>query len=106
MKAKHQQILLVDIGNTHTHLGLADAHKVRRQLNVPTDGWHSGKSESLTKRFLKGTALDGISLCSVVPEVTSVVLIFLRKEQDVPIFQLGPKNVSGIGVDYPNPSQI
>ena len=35
-------ILLLDIGNTHTHLGLADADGVRRQTNLKTALWQTG----------------------------------------------------------------
>ena len=35
-------ILLFDIGNTHTHLGLADRRRVVKQINIPTASWFKG----------------------------------------------------------------
>ena len=35
-------ILLLDIGNTHTHLGLANSRRVVKQANLPTAGWFNG----------------------------------------------------------------
>ena len=37
-------ILLFDIGNTHTHLGLANDRRVVRQTNIPTARWFEGKA--------------------------------------------------------------
>ena len=31
-----KMILLFDIGNTHTHIGLADERRVVKQTNIPT----------------------------------------------------------------------
>ena len=36
-------ILLFDIGNTHTHLGLANARRVVRQVDIPTAAWFEGR---------------------------------------------------------------
>ena len=35
-------ILLFDIGNTNTHIGLADDRRVLRQADLPTSGWAGG----------------------------------------------------------------
>ena len=45
-------ILLFDIGNTHTHLGLANATRVQRQTNIPTASWFDGTAASLVKKFV------------------------------------------------------
>src|SRR5262245_27621234 len=63
-------ILLLDIGNTHTHLGLATRFRVRRHLNIPTAGWFDGSATRRVRRFVGQTALHGITACSVVPQVT------------------------------------
>ena len=40
-------ILLFDIGNTHTHIGLANDRRVVKQINVPTREWFGGKAAAL-----------------------------------------------------------
>ena len=45
-------ILLLDIGNTHTHLGLADERGVRKQTNVKTALWRSGDAAGPVLRFV------------------------------------------------------
>ena len=40
-------ILLFDIGNTNTHLGLANSRRVVKQANIPTAAWLNGTAERL-----------------------------------------------------------
>jgi hypothetical protein len=44
-------ILLCDIGNTNTHLGLADSKRVVSQANIPTAAWLSGTARKLVAKF-------------------------------------------------------
>src|SRR6266571_6547834 len=57
-------ILLIDIGNTHTHLGLASQKRVRKQANIATALWFGGDAMKRMKRFVGRTVLDGAALCS------------------------------------------
>ncbi len=69
-------ILLFDIGNTHTHVGIADDRRVLRQINVPTREWFSGKAAALVKKFIGANEITGAVLCSVVPNATPFVRKF------------------------------
>ena len=40
-------ILLFDIGNTHTHIGLANDRRVVKQINIPTLTWLGGAAPGL-----------------------------------------------------------
>jgi pantothenate kinase type III len=57
-------ILLFDIGNTHTHLGLADGRRVRKQADIPTSAWSGGAAAALVKKFAgkvqRGAARDAV----------------------------------------------
>ena len=66
-------ILLFDIGNTNTHVGLANRQRVLRQTDIPTTGWRNGKASAQLARFVGRTRVDGIAICSVVPGVTPLV---------------------------------
>ncbi len=46
-----KMILLFDIGNTHTHLGLADGRRVLKQTDIPTLTWFGGGAAALVKKF-------------------------------------------------------
>ncbi len=101
-----RMIALFDIGNTHTHIGLADARRVVRQGDVATRGWTAGGAERAAARLLKTRALSGAILCSVVPAVTPAVAKFVKTRFHLPCLVLTPKTVRGVGIDYPRPETI
>src|ERR1019366_1982183 len=98
-------ILLFDIGNTHTHLGLADAKRVRRQTNIPTTSWCNRSATRLVRKFVGREPLQGTVVCSVVPRATPRVHR-LASSWNLPCLELTPKTLSGIGIDYPKPETI
>ena len=63
-------VLLLDIGNTNTHLGLANANRVVKQADVPTASWFQGAAPRRLKQFVAGARIEGAALCSVVPRAT------------------------------------
>jgi len=99
-------ILLFDIGNTHTHLGLANSKRVFQQANLPTAAWFDGRAKKTVAQFVKTAAIDGIAICSVVPKATPLVRRFAEKKFSQPCFELTAKNVRGIGINYPKPQTI
>jgi type III pantothenate kinase len=99
-------ILLFDIGNTHTHLGLADNRRVSRQVNLPTAAWLSGDAGPQVARFAGRAPLEGACLCSVVPRATPRVIDYLRSQRNLRCLELTPNSLRGIGIDYPKPDTI
>ncbi len=99
-------ILLFDIGNTHAHLGLANASRVVKQIDIPTAGWRDGSAAVRVKKFVGRAKLEGAALCSVVPQVTPLIERFVRQTWKLPTLQLTPKTLRGVGVDYPKPQTI
>src|ERR1044072_5408487 len=97
-------LLLLDIGNTHTHLGLA-GKKVFRQSEITTIGWRNGKAPGLARCFCDGKKIRGAAVCSVVPKATGAALRFLRG-LDVPVVELTHRTLRGIKIDYPHPATI
>ncbi|MFO1478186.1 MAG: type III pantothenate kinase [Verrucomicrobiota bacterium] len=99
-------ILLFDIGNTNTHLGLADGRRVLRQADVPTAGWLDGSAGAAVKRFVRTARLEGAALCSVVPLATPKVHLFVRRTWKLDALELTPATLRGVGIDYPKPGSI
>ena len=99
-------IALLDIGNTHTHIGLANSRRVLRHADVLTKEWSAGASRSAAARFLKKTPLTGAILCSVVPAVTPAVAEFLQVHLGLACLELTARTVRGVGIDYPKPWTI
>jgi type III pantothenate kinase len=99
-------ILLFDIGNTNTHIGLANDRRVLRQTNIPTAAWFAGKAEAPLKRFIGAAKLDGVALCSVVPCATPLVRRTVCKLWNLSCLELTLKTLCGLGIDYPKPKTI
>jgi type III pantothenate kinase len=99
-------ILLFDIGNTNTHVGLASRHRVVKQTNVPTAGWFNGPSAGRVQRFVGRARPVGAMLCSVVPRATPVVRKTIRTIWNLNALELTPQTPGGMGIDYPKPETI
>jgi type III pantothenate kinase len=99
-------ILLFDIGNTNTHVGLADERRVRKQINIPTREWFSENANMRVKNFVGSEKIMGTILCSVVPRATPRVKKFVRRFWKLNALELSPKTLRGVGIDYPKPNSI
>ena len=99
-------LLLIDIGNTHTHLGLANDYRVVRQRDTPTGTWAKGWGGPLATAFAGQARIEGVALCSVVPAVTPQVLEAAWKHWRLKAFELTHSTLRGLGVDYPRPATI
>jgi type III pantothenate kinase len=99
-------ILLFDIGNTHTHVGLADDRRVLKQTDIPTLTWFGGGATALVKKFAGKKNITGAILCSVVPRATPFVRRTVRAAWHQDTLELNAKTVRGVGIDYPKPSSI
>ncbi len=99
-------ILLLDIGNTHTHLGLADQRGVRKQVNIKTALWRSGEAAVPVRRFVGKARIEGVALCSVVPAVTGQAVVLAQNEFHLATLELTPHTIAGVGINYPQPSRI
>jgi type III pantothenate kinase len=100
------KILLFDIGNTNTHLGLATGQRVIKQANVPTGEWPNGGVRDTLLKFAGRNEIAGAILCSVVPRTTPLVLKAVWQLWKVDVLELTPKTVRGVGIDYPKPGTI
>lgn len=99
-------ILLLDIGNTNTHIGVANKNRVMRQTDVPTREWSGGKAAALVKKFVGANAIDGAILCSVVPHATPFARKAIRQIWNTDVLELSSKTLRGVGIDYPRPASI
>ncbi|HEY9508616.1 MAG TPA: type III pantothenate kinase [Verrucomicrobiae bacterium] len=99
-------ILLFDIGNTHTHVGLANAKRIIRQTDIPTASWSNGHARNLLLDFVDRTPVESAALCSVVPKATPLVFKAVWQAWKKPTLELTPKTLRGVGIDYPKPNSI
>ncbi len=99
-------LLLFDIGNTHTHLGLASGKQVVRQTNLPTADWFSGSAERRVLGFVGNRRVTGAAVCSVVPRATPRARRTVTRRWKLSCLELTPLTLRGVGVDYPRPQTI
>ena len=98
-------LLLLDIGNTHTHVGLATTERVARQENFDTAGWRAGSTARAIRVFLRGNEIKGASFCSVVPSASIQCRRFLSGLK-LGFLELNSRTLRGVGIDYPKPATI
>ncbi|HTB82050.1 MAG TPA: type III pantothenate kinase [Candidatus Sulfotelmatobacter sp.] len=101
-----EKILLFDIGNTHTHVGLADGERVVRSADIPTLAWFGGSAGTRVQTFIGRHKITGAVLCSVVPRATPLAKRFVRTAWKIEVLELTPATLRGVGIDYPKPSSI
>lgn len=99
-------LLLFDIGNTHTHLGLANHKRIVKHANIPTAKWFDHSAGVLVKRFVGRNIVDGAVVCSVVPRATPMARQWVRATWNPPFIELNAKTTRGVGIDYPRPKTI
>ncbi len=99
-------ILLCDIGNSNTHLGLADSRRVVRQADVATEGWFNGGIKDALLGFVDRDSMEGAALCSVVPRATPLALKAVWQLWRVDALELTHRSLRGLGIDYPKPATI
>jgi type III pantothenate kinase len=119
-------ILLFDIGNTHTHVGLADGKRVIKQADIPTLAWFGGSASALVLKIIGRNKIEGVAVCSVVPRATPLVrkfaaklgapsMVSARSKRKIkraeavlgaPLLELTPETLRGVGIDYPKPNSI
>lgn len=99
-------LLLFDIGNTNTHLGLANGRRILRQADMPTASWLNGSARDLLLHFVDRAVIDRAALCSVVPKATPLVLKAVWQLWKLDVLELTPKTLRGVGIDYPKPNSI
>lgn len=99
-------ILLFDIGNTNTHLGLANARRIIKQSHIPTEAWLNGGVKDTLLKFAGRNLIEGAVLCSVVPRTTPLVFKAVWQLWKVDALELTPKTLRGIAIDYPKPKTI
>jgi type III pantothenate kinase len=99
-------ILLLDIGNTHTHVGLADERRVMKQANIPTLAWFGGSAAARIRNIAGKSRIERVAMCSVVPRATPLARKAARSVWKLDALELTPKTLRGVGIDYPKPNSI
>jgi type III pantothenate kinase len=99
-------MLLLDVGNTHTHVGLGDSRRTHVLGDFATEGWRAGTAAISLRELLKSARPECGGFCSVVPAVNDSVRSILATEFGFQPLQLTSDTVRGVGIRYPKPGSI
>ena len=99
-------LLLVDIGNTNTHVAVSKGSRIVRHANIPGAEWRHGKMTKSIVALTVGQSIEGAIIASVVPQLTKPAARLIRQQWHVEPLILSAKTVTGIGVDYPRAETI
>ncbi len=99
-------ILLLDIGNTHTHVGLADGEAIGRTRDIPTVQIRSGDGLSAVRSFIGRRKIEGSVMASVVPAASAPAQAIVTELTGRPALALTPATLRGVALDYPRPKTI
>jgi type III pantothenate kinase len=98
---------VIDIGNTSTHIGLAQGRRIIRQGRMPSrEGREERKIVLLLKKIAAGKKVTDAVLCSVVPGLNPLWSQVLQKTCGQPPLLVGHRINLNIKVDYPQPETI
>jgi type III pantothenate kinase len=106
-------LLVVDIGNTQTHIGLMDEGVVVSEWRLATVRHRtSDEIAGLLQGFfsLQGRrpseAIDEVGIASVVPRLTQQWIEMCEKHLQVTAFVVGPGARTGMRIDMKNPAEV
>jgi len=106
-------LLVVDIGNTQTHIGLMDEGVVVSEWRLATVRHRtSDEIAGLLQGFFSlqgqrpGEAIDEVGIASVVPRLTQQWVEMCEKHLHVTAFVVGPGARTGMRIDMKNPAEV
>lgn len=105
-------LLAVDIGNTQVTIGAFNGDEIRARWRVSTDPSRTEDEHSLLFRgLLKARGIEiadvsAISLCSVVPPATDIVIHALRDLFGHEPLVIGRGTKTGIRINYDRPQDV
>ncbi|MDI2128017.1 type III pantothenate kinase [Yinghuangia seranimata] len=107
-------LLTIDVGNTHTVLGLFDGDDIVEHWRISTDARRTADELAVVLQGLLGQhpligagGVDGIAVCSTVPSVLHEMRdMFRRYYGDIPAVVVEPGVKTGVPVLMDNPKEV
>jgi len=101
-------MLIFDIGNTHTNVGLGNGRRILKDFHFPTCDWKETSTPELIGEFQGSHKVDLVAFASVQPKADRHIRRLATRILRVPLFELNAETASlaGLKIDYPNPATI
>ncbi|HUZ16682.1 MAG TPA: type III pantothenate kinase, partial [Gaiellaceae bacterium] len=100
-------LLAVDVGNTQTVYGLYDGDRLAEHYRIGTTPTQTADELAVTLRALVDLpGLDGMVLCSSVPQLVTEYEAFAERWAKVELLVLGPGVSTGVPIRYDDPREV
>jgi type III pantothenate kinase len=100
-------LLAIDVGNTQTVFGLFEGGRLAEQFRVGTDRTHTSDELAVMLRaFVDLETLDGIVMCSSVPQLVREYEAFAERWAGAELLALGPGVSTGMKIRYDDPREV
>ncbi|MET9501523.1 type III pantothenate kinase [Streptomyces sp. NPDC006259] len=110
-------LLTIDVGNTHTVLGLFDGEDIVEHWRISTDARRTADELAVLLQGLMGmhpllgvelgAGIDGIAICATVPSVLHELREVTRRYYgDVPAVLVEPGVKTGVPILFDNPKEV
>ena len=105
-------LLAIDIGNTHTVVGLFEGDELRFRWRIASDSRRTADEFGILVRELCAQSdvefgeIRGVVVCSVVPELTAALTEMAERLMGVTPIVVGPELDLGITIDYFDPKEV
>ncbi|MGQ4416614.1 type III pantothenate kinase [Streptomyces sp. SAS_269] len=110
-------LLTIDVGNTHTVLGLFDGEDIVEHWRISTDARRTADELAVLLQGLigmhpllgdgLGDGIDGIAICATVPSVLHELREVTRRYYgDVPAVLVEPGVKTGVPIQFDNPKEV
>jgi type III pantothenate kinase len=100
-------LLAIDVGNTQTVLGTFDGARLAEHWRIATERHRSGDElAALYRSFVDLGSVDGLCLCSTVPQLSRSYAEFAARYTDAELLEVGPGVRTGIPIRYDDPREV
>ncbi len=105
-------ILTIDVGNTHTILGLYSGEELIFTARIATDRQKTRDEYAVTIRDVLSLSekcagkIEGAIISSVVPQVSSLLEGAIKRLFECRVFIVGPGVKTGLNIKIDNPAQL
>jgi type III pantothenate kinase len=100
-------LLAVDVGNTQTVYGLYDGDRLAEHYRIGTNPAHTADELAVVVRgLIDPDTIDGIVLCSSVPQLVTEYESFAERWAKVELLVLGPGVSTGVPIRYDDPREV
>lgn len=104
-------ILTIDVGNTHTIIGVYDKEELIFTARMSTDRQKTRDEYAVTIRSILSLSdkigeIEGAIISSVVPQVSGLLEGAIKRLFDCKVFIVGPGVKTGLNIKIDNPAQL